>query len=233
MKNCKKQEMVLLIILSIMITPTSALAKIDVFKQNVNQTLQGKIKSIAVPAETVINISLDKSLSSKNSKIGEPVVASVKEPVYIGPYLAIPQNSIISGKITDINRVMRKNGPYPYLIVNFNQLTLMNHKTMPINASLIAYKTGLQSKDYLWQIPQKKNKVKERLGSAAEGAVVGFFFNPIFGPVVGAGAGVLKSAAIEKVIQKSPITIKANEEIPIAVQEGFKILVDTRKIPAS
>jgi hypothetical protein len=191
---------------------------------NANHLLHAKVHTVAVPAETVMQITLTNPLDSKSAQLGDIVRATVKSPVYVGPYLAIQSGSTISGTITDINRTMQKDGPNPYLIVNFNQLNRpSNEKVIPITASLIAYKTGLQKEDYLWKLPQQQGKLKKRLGSAAEGAVVGFFVNPVIGPVIGAGAGVMKSMAIDKIVQHSSIAIKTGEVLSIAVQHSFKV----------
>jgi len=189
-----------------------------------SSTIRGRIHTIAVPAETVMNITLSAPLNSKNAQIGDPVTAIVKDPVYVGPFLAVPASSILSGKITDLNRVAQKNGTNPYIFVDFTTLHRPGDiASIPVNAALIAYKTGLLREDYLWKLPQKKDKLKNHLGSALEGATVGFFANPILGPIIGAGAGILKSVTLDKVAQRGVIKLRSNEEIPVAVQSSFKV----------
>jgi hypothetical protein len=152
---------------------------------------------------------------------------TVKEPVYIGPYLAVPAASQISGKVTAIKKKAEKNGPNPYVVVNFNQMKRPDSAhTVPIDAELIAYRTGLKKTDYLWKLPQPKSAWKTRLGSMAEGALVGFFINPVVGTPIGAGAGLASSMTLDRMTRRSGVSIKSGVVIPIAVQQAFKVSVD-------
>ena len=192
----------------------------------VNQ--QTKRRTITVPADTVINVALSKPLNSSKAIIGDAVTVTVKEAVYIGPYLAVPAASQIHGKVTAVKKTAEKNGPNPYVVVNFTQLKRPDTaKAIPVDAELIAYRTGLKKTDYLWKLPQPKSPWKSRLGSMAEGALVGFFINPVVGAPIGAGAGLASSMTLDKMTRRSGISIKPGVVIPIAVQQAFKISVES------
>jgi hypothetical protein len=188
--------------------------------------LAGSVKTVAIPAETVVNIALGSPVNSTHNKVGDRILALVKDPVYVGPYLALPSGTKLSGQIVEVNKTAEKRGPNPYIIVNFANLQRPNEGlTYPIQANLIAYRTGLKNTDYLWKLPQKHDKMKEHLGSALGGAAVGFFINPIFGTAIGAGAGLLKSVTISKVAEHGSIKIKTGQELPIALEKAVKLPV--------
>jgi hypothetical protein len=191
--------------------------------------LVGSVKTVAIPAETVLNLTLNSPVNSTRNKVGDKMLAVIKEPVYVGPYLAIPSGTQLSGQVLEVNKKAQKRGPNPYIIVNFTRLQRPNEGlTYPVQANLIAYRTGLKSTDYLWKLPQKHDRMKEHLGSTLGGAAVGFFINPVFGTAIGAGAGLLKSVTISKVAEHGSIKIKAGQEIPISLEKPVKLPIATQ-----
>lgn len=194
--------------------------------QTISYQVNATAKKVAVPAETVLNVALAQTISTKDSQLGQMITASVKDPVYVGPHLVVPEGSTLLGKITDINRTAQKKGPNPYIVVDFTQLQRPGEaRYLPFSATLIAYKTGLRKGDYVWRLPQKQDKWRARLSSTLEGAVTGLFINPVLGPLIGGGAGALKAVAVDRVAEKGSIKVKAGEVIPIAVHESFQLPV--------
>lgn len=215
------------ILLTAMLLPAASLAETrKPYVASLHELAPSTSRSVLAPAQTVVNISLAAPLNTNSSQIGEPVTATVKEPVYIGPFLAMPEGSELHGIIADLNKTRRENGPNPYIVVEFNSLSLPDSDhSLPFNGELIAYKTGLKRQDYIWRLPQKGDKMKKRLGSMLEGAGYGALINPLFGPVVGAGVGLLKSVAIDKLTEKASVRINAKDIIPISVQQDFELPV--------
>lgn len=188
--------------------------------------LKPAVKSVTVPADTVLYVKLSETLASNQSRQGESVTATVTDPVYVGPFLVIPQDSTITGTITEVCKTKVKKGPNPYIVVDFYGLQRPGeHSSLPFAGTLIAYKTGLHRKDYVWRLPQKRDKLRANLTSMVEGAAYGLMVNPIFGTPIGAGVGLLKSVAINKVSEKGAIKIKPEEEIPISVGQAFRLPV--------
>jgi hypothetical protein len=181
-----------------------------------------QIKRIMVPADTLIYVTLSEKLHSNQNKQGDSVKATIAEPVYVGPFLTIPEKSIVTGKITDMCKKKVDKGPNPYIVVDFTSLQRPSEsEAVPFNATLIAYKTGLNKKDYLWRMPTKGHKKKARLKSMLNGALTGLMINPIFGAPIGAGVNLLTTMAEDKVAARSAVKIKTGEQVPIAVQRGF------------
>ena len=183
-----------------------------------------KRRHITVPAQTVIQVTLSKMLNSKQSKVGDAIWVTVNEPVYVGPHLAISEGSVIEGKVIDINAQSQPKGPNPYMVVQFSKLKRAGeYASTPINAELIAYKTGLKKSDYLWKLPQRPNRTRLYLGAAAEGALTGFLANPVIGTPIGAAVWVLAAMTRDRIAHRGDITLKAGQTLPISVQWPFAI----------
>ena len=189
-------------------------------------SLDAGVKTVAIPANTVVNVRLGKPLISKDNKLGDEVTATVQEALYIGPFLTIPTGATLSGKVTDVLKESKKGGPNPYVIVDFYEMKRPNEEAvLPFKGTIIAYKTGLQKHDYVWKMPSKKSRLRDNLTGALGGAMTGLMINPIFGAPIGAGAGFLKSVLVNKVAQKGAVKISEKEEVPVAIQQSFDLPV--------
>lgn len=177
-----------------------------------------------VPAHTVINVRLKEALHSKKNEQGDIVEGIIPEALYIGPHLALPAGSTVTGRITDILAEHRDGGPHPYIVVDFHEIRRPEEMAViPFQGTLIAYKTGLTKKDYVWRMPQKSDTLRNHLTSVAEGAAYGFMADPVLGPPIGAGAALLKSFLVGKVAERTAVKIKPETEVPVAVQEAFRL----------
>jgi hypothetical protein len=209
-----------------LITPSSTPVESQASFQVAPTTPSENPKELLVPVETVLAIKLEQPLNSEQNKVGETVQATVTEAVYLGPYLAIPANSKVSGKITHVNAKRDELGRNPYIIVKFDTLQRpMDTAVLPFHSTLIAYKTGLRGQEYVWRLPRPGDRKRNAMKSVIGGALSGMFLNPIFGPPLGAGMALLKTSLTDKVARGGDVKIKANQVIPIAVDEPFNVTV--------
>jgi hypothetical protein len=182
------------------------------------------LKTIIVPAQTLVSISLDKNLSSKSSQVGEPVLATVVESVYLGPYLAVPAGSQISGNLSQVNGTHSKDGRGPYLVLKFDTLKRpQDAYVMDFHGSLVTYKAGLTGQEYAWRLPSPKEKNLVTMKGMLAGAASGAMINPIFGPFLGAGASLLQSVVRGSIARGGEVSLKAKETLSIAVDEAFQV----------
>jgi hypothetical protein len=182
-------------------------------------------RSVAVPAQTVIYVKLLNPVKTGSAQVGDVVKATVQKAVYVGPYMVISPGSTLYGEITAIQEKHQPDGLNPYVLIQFNRASRGDDNTdVPINAELIAYKTGLKKADYLWKLPTQPKRFKQYLGAAAEGALTGLFFNPIVGPPAGAVAWMLAAFAKNKLSERGSITLKTDDVLPIAVQKTFNAI---------
>ncbi len=183
---------------------------------------------LIIPEDTILAIGFDQSLNSKTNKVNEQVQATILEPVFLGPFLAIPKHSTISGVITHVNNGHDKSGHHPYIVVEFEKLHRPGDKDLiPISATFIAYKTGMRSQ-HLGQLPDVSKQKYKVMQQMAGGAAAGVAINPIFGPFIGAGASLLKSTIIDRFAKGGEVRVKANQPVPITVSKAIDIsVVDT------
>jgi hypothetical protein len=64
------------------------------------------------------------------------------------------------------------------------------------------------------------------------GAISGAFINPIFGPLAGAGLGFMKSSLTDGLARGGDVSIKAQQNIPIAIDKDFMLPVSEESQPA-
>jgi len=67
-------------------------------------------RPFVVPAETVISVTLDESISSKTATPGQNFSASVREPIEVGGRVAIPKGARATGVIKDAKAAGRFKG---------------------------------------------------------------------------------------------------------------------------
>lgn len=183
-------------------------------------------KTMVVPPNTVLMVQLQDALHSGKNNLGDPVHATVTEPVFLGPYLAIPAQSELVGRITQLNDKRDELGRYPYIVVTFNAVRLPEREqVLPFSGSLIAYKNGLRNQDYIWELPNKDERKRNHMKGIVGGALSGFFINPVLGPPIGAGAALLKNGLTDKFARGGSVKIKANEPLPIATDEAIPVPV--------
>lgn len=184
-------------------------------------------KGVIVPSNTVVTVALDKTLSTSRSQPGQEVTGTVVEDVYVGPYKVIPKGTLVHGVVQEVNRKRDKDGRNPFLMIRFDTLKRPDDLySLAFQGTLITYKSGLTRQEYAWRLPSPREKSLVNLKTALAGAVSGAFINPIFGPLVGAGASLLRSAVVDRVARGSgSVEVKAKAPVPIAVDESFTVPV--------
>ena len=62
-----------------------------------------------VPADTVISVQMNATLSSRTARVGDKFTATVMVPVYLNGRTVIPAGSIIEGRVTQVTPAKRAN----------------------------------------------------------------------------------------------------------------------------
>jgi type IV secretory pathway VirB10-like protein len=116
---------------------------------------------VTVPSGTRLAVTLERSLSSRTSRVGESFRARLTSPVRARGVVAIPSGSEVVGVVTQAGGT-RKIGGQQVLGVRFTRLVLPHGPTVPIRASYSAAGRNKAGRD-----------TAIIGGSAAGGAVVG------------------------------------------------------------
>src|SRR5438309_2741444 len=153
-------------------------------------------RSWTLPADTVISVQMNNTLSSRTSRVGDKFVATVTVPVYVNGQTVIPAGSVIEGRLTQVTpaKRMSRSGT---IAIDFDDLVFPNGTRVDLVG-------GLTSTD-----PQTRRRIDDEGrvsaeggkrapvfigGGGAIGAVLGGIAGggkgAVLGGVAGAGAGV-------------------------------------------
>ena len=142
------------------------------------------IPKYTVAANTTIRLRMNDSLSSKRANVGDQFRSTVVDPVYAKGFVVIPQGSIVTGRVTHVQRAGRKSQSGS-LNVEFISVALPNGKVAALNGSL----TTSDSTDNEGEVKVGSSK-KRNIAFIGGGAVVGALINGAAGAGIGAGAGI-------------------------------------------
>ena len=161
------------------------------------------VRTITIPDNTVIDATLNTSLSSETSRVEERVNATVNSPVVVDGITAIPAGSALSGHVTNVKDSGKVKGRAE-LAFSFTRL----------RAGAVTYDVTTKPFHYIAESTKKDDAVKIGVGAGA-------------GAVIGAIAGGKKGAAIGSAIGGGAGTgvVLATEGKDVSLAEGRKLKV--------
>ena len=151
----------------------------DSTKNAVKKALEPK--PLVVPADTVVAVVLDQSISSKTSKPGDKFTATVESPVEVEGKIAIPKGARAEGVVKDAKAAGRFKGGAA-LALELTSVTV-NGKDHEIQTSSAAMSSKGKGKRTATMVGGGA------AGGAAIGAVAGGGKGAAIGALIGAAAG--------------------------------------------
>lgn len=139
------------------------------------------VRTLTVPDNTVLDVTLGTTLASDSSRIEERVQGSVASPVVIDGITVIPVGSTLVGHVTHVDDSDKVKGRAE-LSFRFTRLT----------TGAVTYDIDTKPLAYVAESTQKDDAVKIGVGAAAGaviGAITGGKKGAAIGSAVGAGAG--------------------------------------------
>jgi hypothetical protein len=139
------------------------------------------VRTITVPDNTVLDVSLNTALASDTSRVEERVRATVNTPVVIDGVAVIPAGAGLSGYVTHVDDSDKVKGRAE-LGFRFTRLT----------AGSVTYDIATKPLNYVAEGTKKDDAVKIGVGAAAGalvGAIAGGKKGAAIGTAIGAGAG--------------------------------------------
>jgi len=152
-------------------------------------------QQVTIPEGTVIELRMDTGLNSESSRLDDTFKASVLRTVWIDGRAAVPEKSIIDGRVTMVQPAERSSRS-GVIGVEFNQLTF-NGRSYSIEGIL----TSLRA-DERKQIIDEESRIKGKSTTSRNiifigaGAGVGAAIGAITGGGKGAGIGALTGGGI-------------------------------------
>lgn len=186
---------------------------------------------------TQIHLTLLSGVSSAVARDGDPFVAVVAEPVYLGSQLLLPAGTRINGLIGTTEKARRFSifRGQAYLNLTFRNLEV-DSRLIPIQMSIIdieqprAQSNGKRRKDIKiqeGQVVQEKHDIKGDVVGATIGTGGGTLIGAVFSHVArGFGFGLAGSAAY--------IVARKGKEVELPTQTGMLVRMDnTITVPIS
>lgn len=178
---------------------------------------------------TQIHLTLLSAISTAVAREGDPFVAVVAEPVYLGSQLLLPAGTRINGMIGTIEKARRFSifRGQAYMNLTFRNLEV-DSRLIPVQMSIIAIEQphgqadGKRRKDVKieeGQVVQEKHDIKGDVLGATIGTGGGTLIGAVFSHVArGFGLGLAGSAAY--------IVARKGKEVELPAQTGMLVRMD-------
>lgn len=193
-------------------SPKSAAAAKDKSKSALGRLFESR-KEFVIPEGTTIRVTVDETLSSDNSHVGDIFAASTSEPVVIDGNLVIPKGAKVSGRVVDVKESGRLHVP-ARLAVALHSVEV-DSKSYDVQSSTYSLKGRNHN----------RRNVSFIGGGAAGGALIGGLAGggagALIGSAVGAGAGTAGAATTGK----KEITLPAETRLSFRLQQPLTVSV--------
>jgi hypothetical protein len=154
-----------------------------------------KITFNIIPKDTIIDLHLDRSLSSKTSQKGEEFVINVSKPVLVNDQLLLGSSARVKCHIISVQPAARK-GRNGTLTIGFDELILDSGEKIKLHATLVSV-VDRSDEDVIDENgegkiknPAKGKNVPVTIGtSAGVGGTIGAIGGGAAGAGIGAGVG--------------------------------------------
>jgi hypothetical protein len=176
---------------------------------------QPRFEELVVPADSVIGLRIQSSLSSERARVEDGVEARVVRDVRVGPEVAIPAGSRALGSVT----VVERGGKFKErarLGIRFHTLVLGDGSRLPITTDTI-YRSGDAPAD---------GSAKKIGGGAVAGAILGAILGGAKGAAVGATAGAGGGTAVVMSGDRSAAEFASGTEMTARIMSPVTITVD-------
>ena len=168
-----------------------------------------------IPAGTMMRVSMDNEINSKDANAGDTFTATLASPVLIQETVLLPIGTVIEGRITRVKRASL-GGKSGSLEVSFQTLRLVNGAKREIEGVLVN-RLKIES--------APKVNVLTILGTTALGGIVGAVSKVENGALIGAGVGAGAGASIAFLRKGKNVSIKADEEFEIKLTRTVNLPV--------
>lgn len=145
-------------------------------------------QKITLPAGATVLTTLNSTVSSETSNVGDIVAATVSEDVSVEGKILIPQGSRVTGKVSYLERVSNTTTPprSGAVSLSFSEVETPTGERIQISGSTPIQRGEITSKTVSTVVARTRG---EKFGSGAKSAIVGAAAGAALGTAVGAIAG--------------------------------------------
>jgi hypothetical protein len=170
---------------------------------------------LVVPADAVIGLQLESTVSSERAKVEDAVDARVTRDVRVGGRVAIPAGALVHGTVTEVERG-GKVRERARLGIRFHTVVLGNGDRLTLRTDAIT-REG--------EAPGRESAAKiggAAVGGAILGAILGGGKGAAIGGAVGAGGGTAAVMAGDR----NTVTIPAGSTVSVRVRQPVSVTVE-------
>lgn len=192
----------------------------------VAQKKKPRIKYYQIRANETFHVRLGQTLNSGKARVGDTFTTTVVDPVYSANGIElVPSGSIISGRVTAVEKA-RKDGNPGTLSVVFYNLKLPNNRAAAISGSLTDLNSGNTSSDNEGTASAKKTShrnVKFIGGGAGGGALIGAIAGGGKGAAIGAGIGAGVGFIAKKLKKGDEAKVEQGTEFGVILNRAISL----------
>ena len=176
---------------------------------------QRQLEDVVVPADSVIGLQIETSVSSENARVEDRVDARVTRDVTVNGRVAIPAGARLRGAVTLVDRG-GKVKDRSRLGVRFHTLVLADGTTMTIQTDAV-YREG--------DSPAQASAAKIG-GAAIGGAILGAIMGGARGAVIGGSTGAAGGTAAVMAGSRKPAALPAGTSVTVRVLSPVTVTVE-------
>jgi hypothetical protein len=174
-----------------------------------------RVEELVVPADSVVGLQLESSVSSETARIEDRVDARVTRDVMVDGRVAIPAGSRVRGSVVMVDQG-GKMKERARLGVRFHTLVLADGTTLSLQTDTV-FRDG--------ESPAQSSAAKIG-GGAIGGAIIGAIFGGAKGAVIGGSTGAAGGTAAVLAGGRRPATISAGSTITVRVLSPVTVTVE-------
>jgi hypothetical protein len=176
---------------------------------------QHQLEDVIVPADSVIGLQIETSVSSETARVEDRVDARVTRDVTVNGRVAIPAGARLRGAVTLVDRG-GKVKDRSRLGVRFHTLVLADGTTMTIQTDAV-YREG--------DSPAQASAAKIG-GAAIGGAILGAIMGGARGAVIGGSTGAAGGTAAVMAGSRKPAALPAGTSVTVRVLSPVTVTVE-------
>lgn len=176
---------------------------------------QPEFVELTVPADAVIGLQLETTVSSDRARVEDAVDARVTRDVRVNGRVAIPAGSLVHGTVTEVERG-GKVRERARLGVRFHTVVLANGDKLTLRTDQITREGADQGRESAAKIG----------GAAIGGAILGAILGGGKGAAIGAGVGAGGGTAAVMAGERSAVTIPAGSTVSVRVRQPVSVTVE-------
>ncbi len=170
---------------------------------------------LVVPADAVIGLQLESTVSSERAKVEDAVDARVTRDVRVAGRVAIPAGSLVHGTVTEVERG-GKVRERARLAIRFHTVVLANGDRLNLRTDAITREGAAVGRESAAKIGGAA------VGGAILGAILGGGKGAAIGGAVGAGGGTAAVMAGER----NAVTVPAGSTVSVRIQQPVAVTVE-------